>query len=104
MVRKLVSLPHVLLAAIEDYRFKSRTKTESEAIRRLLEFGLASAGKPLEATAIDLHLSRDRQTALLAVRGETESGFEILISTQGLKDFLDLIDQKLKSIGLVLPS
>jgi metal-responsive CopG/Arc/MetJ family transcriptional regulator len=40
MTRKLVSLPHELLAAIEDYRFENRIKTESEAIRQLIELGL----------------------------------------------------------------
>jgi hypothetical protein len=40
MVRKLVSLPHALVAAIEDYRFANRIKTESEAIRQLIELGL----------------------------------------------------------------
>jgi hypothetical protein len=42
LVRKLVSLPHGLVAAVEDYRFKNRIKTESEAIRRLIETGLAA--------------------------------------------------------------
>jgi metal-responsive CopG/Arc/MetJ family transcriptional regulator len=41
-VRKLVSLPRELVAAIEEYRFTNRVKTESEAIRRLIEAGLTS--------------------------------------------------------------
>jgi metal-responsive CopG/Arc/MetJ family transcriptional regulator len=45
LARKLVSLPHELLAAIEDYRFANRIKTESEAIRRLIELGLEAAGR-----------------------------------------------------------
>ena len=40
MTRKLVSLPHTLLREIDDYRFANRVKTESEAIRRLIEAGL----------------------------------------------------------------
>jgi hypothetical protein len=43
MTRKLVSLPHELLRAIEDFRFQQRIKTESEAIRRLIETGLGKA-------------------------------------------------------------
>lgn len=41
--RKLVSLPRELAQAISDYRFTNRIKTEAEAIRRLIERGLASA-------------------------------------------------------------
>jgi metal-responsive CopG/Arc/MetJ family transcriptional regulator len=40
LIRKLVSLPHELLAAIDEYRFSNRIKTESETIRRLIELGL----------------------------------------------------------------
>lgn len=39
-VRKLVSLPKPMVQAVEDFRFKHRIKTESEAIRRLIEAGL----------------------------------------------------------------
>jgi metal-responsive CopG/Arc/MetJ family transcriptional regulator len=42
MVRKLVSLPHDLVTAIDDFRFKNRIKTESETIRQLLEAGLCA--------------------------------------------------------------
>lgn len=38
--RKLVSLPHATLRAVEDYRFSQRIRTESEAIRRLIDRGL----------------------------------------------------------------
>lgn len=38
--RKMVSLPPHLWEAVEDYRFDRRYKTESEAIRRLVEAGL----------------------------------------------------------------
>ena len=41
--RKLVSLPHTMVQAIEDFRFQGRIKTESEAIRRLIELGLNAA-------------------------------------------------------------
>lgn len=42
--RKLVSLPHSMVKQIEDYRFANRIKTESEAIRRLIEAGLKAKG------------------------------------------------------------
>jgi hypothetical protein len=41
--RKLVTLPHATVRAIEDFRFANRIKTESEAIRRLIDLGLAAA-------------------------------------------------------------
>lgn len=41
--RKIVSLPAALAQAIEDYRFGNRLKTEAEAIRRLIERGLAAS-------------------------------------------------------------
>lgn len=43
--RKLVSLPHEMVQAIDDYRFQQRIKTESEAIRRLIELGLKAAAR-----------------------------------------------------------
>ncbi len=43
--RKMVSLPRPLAEAVEHYRFNSRIKTESEAIRRLIEAGLAAQEK-----------------------------------------------------------
>ena len=43
--RKIVSLPPEMEAAIEDYRFENRFKTESEAIRRLIELGLKQVGQ-----------------------------------------------------------
>jgi metal-responsive CopG/Arc/MetJ family transcriptional regulator len=43
MTRKLVSLPHTMVQAIDDFRFQERIRTESEAIRRLIELGLATA-------------------------------------------------------------
>ena len=45
--RKLVSLPNAMVQAIEDFRFRERVKTESEAIRRLIEIGL-DVTKPAE--------------------------------------------------------
>jgi Arc/MetJ-type ribon-helix-helix transcriptional regulator len=41
--RKPVSLPLELAKAVEDYRFANRFKTESDAIRRLIELGLKVA-------------------------------------------------------------
>ena len=50
-IRKLVSLPHAMARSIDDFRFQERIKTESEAIRRLIELGLkaAKAQKPKRA-------------------------------------------------------
>ena len=42
-VRKLVSIPRDLWEQINDYRFKHRFKTESEAMRTLLAKGLEAA-------------------------------------------------------------
>jgi hypothetical protein len=42
--QKIVSLPAELARAIEGYRFNNRLKTEAEAIRRLIERGLATGG------------------------------------------------------------
>jgi hypothetical protein len=39
-VRRMVSLSAETAKAIEDYRFKHRITTESEAIRHLIEAGL----------------------------------------------------------------
>jgi Arc/MetJ-type ribon-helix-helix transcriptional regulator len=41
--RKIVSLPPELEAAVDDYRFAKRFKTESDALRRLIELGLDAA-------------------------------------------------------------
>ncbi len=41
--RKLVSMPNSMVQAIDDFRFRARLKTESEAIRRLIELGLGAA-------------------------------------------------------------
>jgi Arc/MetJ-type ribon-helix-helix transcriptional regulator len=41
--RKPVSLPPELAKAVEDYRFANRFKTESDAIRELIELGLKAA-------------------------------------------------------------
>ena len=42
-VRKLVSIPREVWEKVDDYRFENRIKTESEAIRRLIELGLKAA-------------------------------------------------------------
>ena len=39
-VRKLVTIPEELWKEIEDFRFANRLKTESEAMRRLLQSGI----------------------------------------------------------------
>ena len=49
--RKIVSLPAALAQAIEDYRFTNRLKTEAEAIRRLIERGLAADKIPIRKTS-----------------------------------------------------
>lgn len=41
-VRKIFSLPESLSQQIDDFRFANRLKTESEAIRRLVEAGLSA--------------------------------------------------------------
>jgi metal-responsive CopG/Arc/MetJ family transcriptional regulator len=41
-VRKIFSLPESLSQQIDDFRFARRLKTESEAIRMLVEAGLAA--------------------------------------------------------------
>ncbi len=38
--RKIVSLTPELQKAVEDFRFEQRIKTESDALRRLIELGL----------------------------------------------------------------
>ena len=43
--RKPVSLPPELSEAVDEFRFKNRFKTESDAIRRLLELGLEADKK-----------------------------------------------------------
>lgn len=42
--RKIVSLPADLAQAVEDYRFGNRFRSEAEALRRLIELGLAQSG------------------------------------------------------------
>ena len=48
-VRKTVSLPSSVWRRIEDFQFSNRIKRETEAIRRLVEAGLAAECKTLEA-------------------------------------------------------
>ena len=47
LIRKLVSLPHAMVRAIDDYRFQHRIKTESGTIRHLIERGLKRSGAVL---------------------------------------------------------
>jgi len=49
--RKIVSLPPDLAKAVEDFRFANRIATESEAVRRLIELGLAAVKHSKEKTA-----------------------------------------------------
>jgi hypothetical protein len=44
-IRKILSMPRKVWERIEDCCFEHRIKTEFEAIRRLLEFGLKAAEK-----------------------------------------------------------
>ena len=45
--RKVVTMPKEMAQAIDDFRFEHRIKTESEAMRKLIEAGLqAYAPKP----------------------------------------------------------
>jgi hypothetical protein len=44
-VRKIVSLPREMEAAIRTYRFTNQITTEAEAIRRLIELGLGQDPK-----------------------------------------------------------
>jgi hypothetical protein len=43
--RVITPIPHSLLAKIDDYRFKARLPSRSEAIRQLIELGLKAAEK-----------------------------------------------------------
>lgn len=47
--RKLVSLPRAMVREVENFRFEGRIKTESEAIRRLIELGLEAAKEHVDA-------------------------------------------------------
>src|SRR5205823_13692119 len=42
--RRMVSLPEELSERVDDFRFQQRIRTESEAIRRLIEAGLGAIG------------------------------------------------------------
>jgi hypothetical protein len=49
--KKLIALDPIMMREIESYRFSERIKSESEAIRRLIEIGLdASSSAPKRAT------------------------------------------------------
>jgi metal-responsive CopG/Arc/MetJ family transcriptional regulator len=50
MTRKLVSIPNEMLRAIDDFRFQQRIRTESEAIRRLIDAGLGKSGPATRST------------------------------------------------------
>lgn len=44
-IRKQVNLPADVAQQVDEYRFANRFKSESEAIRQLIEMGLEAAGK-----------------------------------------------------------
>jgi hypothetical protein len=44
MIRKTVSMPASTWKQIDDFQFANRIKRETEAIRRLIELGLKTAG------------------------------------------------------------
>jgi hypothetical protein len=44
--RIITPMPQSLVAAVDDYRFAARVPSRAEAIRRLLEIGLASIAPP----------------------------------------------------------
>jgi hypothetical protein len=46
-VKKLIAMPRELMEAIGEFRFQERIKSEAEAIRTLIQRGLASANKVL---------------------------------------------------------
>jgi hypothetical protein len=45
-IRKTVSLPASVWKQVEDFQFSHRIKRETEAVRRLIQLGLAAAKKP----------------------------------------------------------
>lgn len=44
-VKKLISFDPAMVEAIENFRFEKRIKSEAEAIRQLLDIGLAASKK-----------------------------------------------------------
>ena len=51
VTRKSVALPTALWEAVSEYRFTARIKSETEAVRRLIEAGLAGKlAKPSKET------------------------------------------------------
>ena len=44
-IRKTVSLPSSVWRKVEDFQFANRIKRDAEAIRRLIDLGLAAAPK-----------------------------------------------------------
>jgi hypothetical protein len=54
----MVSLPVAIAKAVDDYRFARRLRTESEAIRQLIEAGLKSARIPMGSGGDDARSTR----------------------------------------------
>ncbi len=46
LIRKTLALPEALWVAVTEYRFASRVASETEAVRQLLQRGIACAAKP----------------------------------------------------------
>ena len=47
--KKLIALDPKMVREIESYRFNERIKSESQAIRRLIELGLEASSPPKRA-------------------------------------------------------
>jgi hypothetical protein len=45
LIRKSITLPERLWAAVADFRFSHRLGSEAEAVRQLLKAGLVSEGR-----------------------------------------------------------
>jgi hypothetical protein len=51
--KKLINLTDEMVARIVDFRFEHRLSSENEAIRRLIEIGLETAGYGLKSGTAD---------------------------------------------------
>lgn len=50
--RIIIPMSHNLLVSIDDYRFSNRCESRAEAVRILIEKGLAAEPKPAEQKAL----------------------------------------------------
>jgi hypothetical protein len=62
-IRETVSLPESVWRQIEDYQFGNRIKRETEAIRRLIEAGLAAAAGPATGGGLHPHAADPKRVA-----------------------------------------